>query len=155
MSELERIVWVSPAYDKRNPDPSKDYGIGACRITFVLKGPLGAVQFMIGTNWYLPHVQRDNREWQHSHDTRFDSIQPEGWDIGYHSPTPRYEGQEPLKHDCELVDGGTCYYDGSGLQASEMIPDFIAGGTAWLWPELERRYRDLFCQESAHAPDHG
>lgn len=140
MSEFEQIVFVSPAYDKRDPDPSKNYGIGACRITFILKGPLGAVQFMIGTNWYPPHVQREKRDWQRDFDTRFDKIHPQGWGIGYHSRVPVYEGQEPLKHDCDLVEGGTCYYDGSGLQAEEMIPHFIAGGTDWLWPELRRRY---------------
>lgn len=144
MSEFEKIVWVSPAFDKRDPDPSKNYGIGACRITFVLKGPLGAVQFMVGTDWYLPSVQRGQRDWQQDFDRRFDKIQPAGHDIGYHSPKPRYDDQKPLRQDCELVEGGTCYYDGSSLQAEEMIPDFIAGGTTWLWPELERRYRDLF-----------
>lgn len=139
---FERIVTVSPAYDKRNADPNKDYGIGACKITFILKGPKGAIQFVVGTNWYLPHIQRRDRDWQHEHDTRFDNITPGGWDIGYHSPEPMYEGQAPMG-DCSIL-GRLCYYDGSSLQASEMIPDFIAGGTDWLWPRLEERYRLQF-----------
>lgn len=63
MTNFERIVDIRPAFDKRDPDPAKDYGIGACRIAFVLKGPKGAVQFVIGTDWYLPHTQRQNRKW--------------------------------------------------------------------------------------------
>lgn len=144
MSKFERIVWVSPAYDKRSDDPAKNYGICACRITFILKGPLGAIDFMIGTDWYLPETQREKRSWQQQYDRRFDKIKPDGWDVGYHSPKPMYEGQEPLHHDCDLIDGGVCYYDGSGLQAQEIIPDFLAGGTEWLWPYLEGRYRDQF-----------
>lgn len=140
MSEFEKIVTVSPAYSKRDPDPKKDYGIGACRIVFVLKGPNGAVQFMIGTDWYLPQTQRENREWQHKFDSDFDKIKPEGWDVGYHSPRPLYEGQSKMDR-CDILPDG-CYYDGSGLMADEWIPEFLAGGTEWLWPRLERFYRE-------------
>ena len=141
MGELEKIVWVSGAYDKRSTDPKKNHGIGACRITFILKGPLGAVQFMIGTNWDLPDVQRELRARNRALEERFDQIQPTGWDVGYHSPKPMYEGQEPMTH-CEIMD--PCYYDGSGLRADNWVPDFIAGGTEWLWPKLEAEYRRLF-----------
>lgn len=144
MSEFERIVTVSPAFDKRSSDPSKDYGIGACRITFILRGPKGAVQFMVGTNWYLPHTQRENRKWQYDFDVRFDKINPQGWDVGYHSPVPMYEGQTAMGGKCEHVRGGECFYDGSGLRAEEWVPKFLAGGTDWLWPALEEDYRERF-----------
>jgi hypothetical protein len=142
--ELEKIVWVSPAFDKRSDDPKKNYGIGSCRITFILKGPLGAVQFMVGTNWHLPRVQREKRDWQHDFNTRFDKINPEGWDVGYHSPKPMYDDQTPVA-SCDLFD--PCYYDGSSLMADEWVPHFIEGGTDWLWPKLEEQYRETFCPE--------
>ncbi len=141
MSEFEQIVLVSPAFDKRHSNPAKNYGIGACRITFILKGPKGAVQFMIGTDWFLPHTQKENRNWQHDFDIRFDKIKPVGWDVGYHSPISKYEGQTPMESKCDFVTGGTCYYDGSGLLANDWIPHFLAGGTKWLWPKLEDEYR--------------
>lgn len=143
--EFEKIVTVSPAFDKRHPNPSKNYGIGSCQITFILKGPKGAVQFMIGTDWYLPEVQREQRDFNYNHDVRFDRIQPQGWDVGYHAYEPQFEGQDSMP--CELL-GGQCYYDGSTLLADEMVPKFIAGGTAWLWPELENIYRTRFEPEA-------
>jgi len=142
MSEFEQIVRVTPAFDKRDDDPKKNYGIGACLIWFILKGPKGAIQFQIGTDWYLPHTQRSNRVWQHDHNTKFDVLQPQGWDVGYHSLEPRYEEQQQM--DCDLFDCGHCYYDGSSLQADEWVPDFLAGGTEWLWPKLESVYRETF-----------
>lgn len=148
MSEFEQIVWVSPAFDKRSDDPAKNYGIGACRITFILKGPLGAVQFMVGTNWHLPHVQREQREWQANFDKKFDNIHPDGWDVGYHSPKPMYTDHKPMEK-CDLIN--PCYYDGSGLMADEWIEDFIAGGTKWLWPKLEELYHETFDTEAQEA----
>lgn len=141
MSEFERIVEVEGAYDHLG----KGGGIGACRIRFILKGPLGAVQFMVGTNWYMPSAQahlkrvRGANGWSE----RDFAMQPDGWDVGCHSPKPMYEGQ-PSRDDCNLLPGGTCYYDGSGLQADEWVPDFVAGGTDWLWPRLETEYRERF-----------
>lgn len=144
MTEFEQIVRVTPAYDKRASDPSKNYGISSCRIVFILKGPLGAVQFMIGTDWYVESCWHHLLSFPHTHQSfeRGDYFKPEGWDVGYHSPSPRFEGQEPM--DCDLMPGGQCYYDGSGLRADEWVSDFVAGGTDWLWPKLEQEYRELF-----------
>ena len=135
---FERIVTCSPAFDKRSKDPKKNYGIGGMQIKFLLKGPLGIIQFLISTGWFLPETQRQNREWQYDHDVKFDKINPEGWDIGYHSPKPMYNDHTSM--DCDLMPSGKCYYDGSSLRATEMITDFLAGGTEWLWKELEEEY---------------
>lgn len=139
---FERIVKISGAYDKRHPDPSKNYGICGCIIWFILKGPKGAVHFQIGTDWHLPEVQRElmNRF------PRDGLVQPRGWDVGYHSPKPMYEGQSSLG-SCDIL-GCECYYDGSSLLADEWVPDFIAGGTDWLWPRLEQEYKERFEGES-------
>ena len=142
MTDFEKTVLVSPAFDKRSADPKKNYGIGACRITFILKGPLGAVQFMVGTDWYLPSTQREKRGWQYDYDAKFDKIKPYGGDVGYHSPKPMYEGQDKMAR-CDIFPGG-CYYDGSSLRADEWVPRFLAGGTDWLWPALEEEYREQF-----------
>ena len=137
---LERITWVSPAYDKRDAAPAKNHGIGACRITFIVKGPKGAVQFLVGTNWYCDSARE--------HRSRFRPLLHDevimGCDVGYHSPVPRYEGQEPMAQPCNLVDGGTCYYDGSSLRADSWVKKLIICGTAWLWPHLEGVYRHEF-----------
>lgn len=38
MTKLIREVEVTPAFDKRDSDPTKDYGIGLAVIKFLLKG---------------------------------------------------------------------------------------------------------------------
>jgi hypothetical protein len=108
-------------------------------MVFFLKGPKGTIQFMVGTNWHLPRVAAEMRARPRS--PYDDTLM--GWDVGYHSPVPMYEGQTPIKHDCTHT-GGVCYYDGSGLLAEEWVPQFIAGGTDWLWPKMEEQYRLRF-----------
>ena len=144
--KFERIVTVLPAYDMRDPDPEKNCGIGACRIRCVLKGPHGAVQFMVSTSWYLPSAAEflRSRGWPSGQHDKPEK--PDGWDVGYHSPKPMYKGQD--KQKCDLLDGGKCYTDGSGLLADKWVPDFIAGGTDWLWPRLERYYRATLLGEA-------
>ena len=141
---LERIIHFRPAFDKRSPDKSKDYGIHGMEITFVLKGAEGAVQWKIHTNWQLPHVQREMRAWRHDYDARFDKIYPEGYDLGYHSRTPHYEGQRPIsKTKCDILDG-ECYYDGSGLNAEPLVEPFLREGDAAVWRELTAYYEQVF-----------
>jgi hypothetical protein len=53
---MERIVEMLPAWDKRDADSSKNYGIHGVELRMVLKGEEGAVQFVLYTNWHLPHV---------------------------------------------------------------------------------------------------
>ena len=135
---LERSIHFRPAFDKRNPGESKDYGIHGMEITFVLKGAAGAVQWKIHTNWQLPHVQR---EWRYDYDARFNKIYPEGYDLGYHSHTQHYEGQEPRK--CDIL-GGECYYDGSSLNAEPLVEPFLREGDAAAWRELTAYYEQVF-----------
>ena len=151
MTEFERIVRVTGAYDKRSNNPQQNYGICACRIFFILKGRKGAVQFLVGTNWHLSHVQREYRAWQYNFDCKSDRIEPSGWAVEYHALEPRYDGQTSM--ECDLLEGGRCYYDGSSLRAYEWVPKFIEGGTDWLWPALEAEYHDLFdVSETEEAP---
>jgi hypothetical protein len=137
---LERVIEVTGAYDKRHPDPKKNYGIHGMNLRFLLKGPLGTVQFVVFTAMHLPHVTREL--WRKNAGSEYNPFEPQGADIGYHSPKPRYEHQSAM--DCELAGGEKCYYDGSSLQADEFMPTFLSGGADVVWPMLEERYRDLF-----------
>jgi hypothetical protein len=53
---FEREVTFTPAYDKRDANPAKSHGIHGVELRMVLKGKLGATQFVLFTNWQLPHV---------------------------------------------------------------------------------------------------
>ena len=141
--DFTRKLIFTPGYCWLHSDPKKNYGAAAMRMLFVLIGEKGAVQWMIGTEWYpeaaREHMERVERE-EHLL-PRETKLHPMGWDLGYHSPVPMYEGQKP--RDCDFL-GGTCYYDGSGLQADLLIEGFINGGEEWVWGRLEAVYHNRF-----------
>jgi len=60
MSQREMII--TPAYDKRNKNQNKNFGIVACRIFFIVKGKEGVVAVNFGTNWYLPSTIQEYKE---------------------------------------------------------------------------------------------
>lgn len=132
--EFERIVTMSGAFDKRHSDPSKNYGIHGVELRMVLKGPIGATQFVLYTGWHLPHVAAE-----------IGNSKPMGADKGYHWPTPQYEGQDQM--DCAYVAGGKCYYDGSSLNAENTFETLLNKGSDGVWAELEEMYRELAARQ--------
>jgi hypothetical protein len=176
--EFQEITEFLPAYDKRDLDPKKNYGIHGVTLRMVLKGPEGAVQFVVYTNWQLPHVTEENHRRAHGNHVRDSTLRglfdPMPADLGYHSPKPMYEGQEPMgsvKFDfehkqilegasgdieiptrvqtgtfepCELLGGGPCYYDGSTLNAEPVFEVLLREGSAGVWRELREYYMRTF-----------
>ena len=139
---FDRIVEISPGFDKRHTDPVRNYGIGGMGFRFILRGPKGAVQFCILSAVYPIHVARELSEER----SGFRNGSPfMGSDVGYHSPMPRYEGQTPMGK-CDILPSGDCYYDGSSLAADEFLPEFITGGLPAVWKMLRERYGDLFAE---------
>lgn len=137
MTGFEKIVELDPAFDKRHVDPKKNYGIGSVRLRMILKGNHGAVSFTLSTGWLLPHVQEEYKgraSW------------PVPFDLGYHSPTPQYEGQQPIKN-CPYVKGSMCYGDGSTLMAKEIFETMLREGSDGVWLALEKWYREWFSEE--------
>lgn len=133
---LQRIVKFSKAFDKRNPEPSKNYGVGGVNCWMILKGEKGAVQFAFTTGIYLPHVLD---EWE----AKGYANKPMGMDVGYHSPTPMYEGQTQMDN-CDLSPEGKCYYDGSGLRGEDWFKIFMEEGDEAIWKLLEEDYKERF-----------
>lgn len=170
MTDFKREIVFRPAFDKRSDDPAKNYGIHGVELAFYLIGDDGAVQFVVYTNWQLPHITEE-------HSKLFDDhilCRPMPADLGYHSPKPMYEGQEPIgskrfywrdptKEErkfrfapvpdseptgtftpCDLLGGKPCYYDGSGLNAEPVFEILLKEGSPGVWKELERYYADTF-----------
>lgn len=133
----QRIVQWSPAWDKRNDDPSKNYGIHGMELRFVLKGEQGATQFVIYTNWMLPHLRYGHKKVEGF------LAEPLPADVGYHARVPQYEGDSVSFESCEYLDGAPCYYDGSGLMAQDLFDKFVAQGEDIVWSELEERLKNL------------
>ena len=142
---MKKEIRFEAAYDKRHSDPSKNYGIHGVVIRFLLKGPKGATQFVIYTNWHLPHIQEEMRSKTKSL-SFYTGLEPMGTDIGYHSPKPLYKGQSMVSKTCDALDGKPCYYDGTSLGAEEFIPQFLAGGSDAVWTMLEEEYHNRFAK---------
>ncbi len=138
-SRFERITEFYPASDDFDPE-TRTGSRSSMRIKFTLKGPNGATQFMIGTCW--GPRQSDASTHRLISGGTFDPCRPSGWDVGYHSPVPQFDGQEDM--ECDLLPGGRCFYDGSGCRADDWIDGFVTGGSDWVWSKLEAEYRSLF-----------
>jgi len=142
MPRFKREIIFDPAYDERNAESGKNYGIHGVNLRFYLTGPKGAVQFVLHTNWHLPHVEKelDSRldiKWPHLY------CHPLPVDLGYHSPKRRYKGQTLLTKDCPLLKG-KCYYDGSSLNAEPVYKRLLQEGSDGVWKELEKYYLGIF-----------
>lgn len=139
MENFERRIEILPAYDKRNADPKKNYGIHNAELKFFLIGPKGAIQFVVSTGWYLPHVHTELLANGHG-----STLKAWATDIGYHSPAPRYEGQEPITDACPILNGQRCYYDGSSLNAEPIFKRMVAEGHEAVWEEMMDWYKQTF-----------
>jgi hypothetical protein len=136
LKDMRQLVEFSPAFDKRDPNPKKDYGIGAINIRFVLVGKKGAVHALLGTNLYLPEVVKEKP-------SVIECSQLNGWDEGYHSPKPKCEGQTRSSKRCHYI-GKPCYYDGSGLAADKYVGILLHEGSDGVWKELHKYYLQVF-----------
>ena len=139
---MERIVHMQPAFDKRSNEPGKNYGIHGVSMRMVLKGGLGAVGFVLYTNWHLPHVE-DELDRKVGGKFPHLSCHPIPADLGYHALAPRYEGQGSMG-PCEYLDGRDCYYDGSSLNATSIYRVLLEQGSDGVWAALDSYYRHLF-----------
>ena len=110
---------------------------------FVLTGKLGAIQFLLYTGWYLPHVVKefDSKPCEIKSWGKYCHSKPQPADIGYHSYLPQYEDDTISQESCDYLGGKPCYYDGSSLQAEAVFDIFVSGGDKALWEELERQYQ--------------
>ena len=135
---MKREIKFEAAFDKRHPDPKKNYGIHGVTMRWHLIGELGAVQFVVYTNWQLPHVRAEGEK---KHWEPF-LWQPMPADLGYHSPKPLYEGQS--QSACHLLPCGSCHYDGSALNAGPVFEALISGGDEACWRKLEEYYAETF-----------
>lgn len=144
--EFERTITTYPPFDKRHDDPNKNYGVGALILRFVLKGKLGATQFVMSTGAYPANV---TEEWQKRKFTGHNMCKPMAYDLGCHGPIPQYEGQ--IERDCNLLEGGKCYYDGSTLNADPILEAYFKDGDTAVWAALENYYNQEFAHENKEA----
>lgn len=145
----ERITKFNPAWDKRSTDPKKDYGIHGVQCYMVLKGEEGAVHFIFSTGMLLTSTMEEYiREGRAKYETFEWGVhylnKPMGYDVGYHSYKPCYEGQDVSKGECEWLGKKPCYCDGSALRGGDWFEIFLKEGSDKIWEMLEEEYNDRF-----------
>lgn len=98
-------------------------------------------------------------------------LRPMGGVVGYHSPKPMYDGQDPMRTMltrpdfnsetdtfipaiygdpiiCEFLDNDVpCYFDCSGLAGEDLMRTFLLEGEEAIWSELQRKYEDTFYRD--------
>ena len=130
---MKKLIQFKPAFDKRNADPSKNYGIHCMDMHMVLIGPLGAISFCIYTGWYLPDSITGHN----------DGTLSQGACICYHAHHAQYEEQKPSCNMCEYI-GVPCYSDCSYLATNKLFEQFVAEGEDIVWQTLEQWYVGRF-----------
>lgn len=145
--KFERITRVALPFDQRNADDNKNYGIHGLDIWFILKGKKGAVQFAVNFPVYLPHV---DREYIHRFPDWNTKKEIRGFDVGYHSFWPHYEGQKSMG-SCEVLDGANCYYDGSSLASDRWVENIFSirgkRPDETMWEMLTQEYKERFTDD--------
>jgi len=136
--KFKKKIQIRPAYDRRDSNPDKNYGISGCDMLFTLIGEKGAVTFLLFTGWQLPHVVE---EYELKYPTH--AFKPIAADIGYHSPIAIYEGQEPSHDECKYL-GVHCYYDGSGMNADEFFLELLYKDSKGLCKKMKKYYLEVF-----------
>jgi len=144
---MERITELTPAYDKR----AEGKGQHCVELLMLLKGDKGVVQFRLFTGWDAGSICKPaDYNWKTCRvntNSEISSLFPMPADLGYHSPTPRYEGQTSMG-TCRYLDGKPCYYDGSSLEAYRIYSILVHEGSEAVWKELEKYYKELFEEDA-------
>lgn len=141
---MEREVSFRAAYDKRDPDPNKNYGVHGVDIFFVLRGEQGAITFCLFTDWVLPHVAR---WWESIGATRFcDPFVPQTGGLTFHSASPHPDGSGP--NECNWLPGGRCYQRmSSTIHEREVADRLIREGGEGVWAAMEGWYKETFGED--------
>lgn len=140
---MEKITHFRPAYDKRNVN-GKNYGIHGAELLMILKGDYGAVEFVVYTNWHLPHVQAELLKTRNDELDIKCSFLPFPSNLGYHSKQAMYEGQDVASTNCEYCDREPCYCDGTSLGSTEVFNILVKEGSDAVWTFLKKYYVDTF-----------
>lgn len=166
---FERIVQFEPGYNYLHETGPKARGQHGMQIRFVLRGQEGATQFLMFTGWTpLGEIDKDitsqngyHPEPVHCDNWRLSDIgpwktkfgfvpAPTGADLGYHWSTPTYDSDYLSERECDILPGGKCYYDGSGLRAEHLLKEFIDHGDDAVWTAL----RDEYTLRKSEADEH-
>lgn len=139
---FEQAVQFIPGYNCPEPG-GRGHGVHGMKIRWYLRGPNGAAQFLLFSNW-IPGELRPGHGLPPSGSPVSEHVDsllrfPMGADVGYHARVRQYDDQELMSGTCHVIDG-PCYYDGSGLAGYELGKRFIVDGEPAIWQALRDWY---------------
>lgn len=132
---LEKVVRFFPAYDFRNPNSQKNYGVGDIQVCMLLKGERGAVDFIFNTGIFLRKTLKKTHNLARRGEVN----------VGYHSYERFFEWQNSHK-DCNFLNGKVCYNGSSGLDAQKYLDILINKGDNVVWELLKEYYFKVFSE---------
>lgn len=157
---MNRKLIFIPAFDRTDPDPKKDYGVGCLELLFMVMGEKGVVQLQLLTQWYLPHVMKRRLEWL-KRDVRMGKedfllehfIEPNPIDLCYFSLVRNNEDETFFEEGLSYLGNipyyyGYKYYDDEQRVAKEVaFRKLVDEGDEALWKYLEDYYVEVFGEE--------
>lgn len=141
---MKREVRFFPAFDKRAPEPEKNYGVHGVEIHFILSGEHGAVVFRLYTRWMLPQTYAFWED-ELGIPPRYKDQLPSDAGVLFHSAKPIYEGHTPSEDDCTYL-GKPCYQDIGYTMGKEPLDLLIAEGDEAVWKWLEAMYQERLAE---------
>lgn len=133
----EKFIFLTPAFEAIDDDPSKNYGIGGVNLIFAEKRGDLVIECSFYTEWYLPNVQ----ERLHDKRGRYYRPQPTCNGIYWHYPARKNEWQSHQK-EC-IISGGECYGEvGSALYAEKITERLLSEGGVGVWDEIDQAFKE-------------
>ena len=154
--ELQRIVYVKPAYDcigvqpcvhgspKCIPGTGGSHGRHNAEIHFTLRGTDAEITFVTGTGWDLPSVPLHYRCARNEH-------HPQGKFVEMHTARPRYAEQDRSdpRPDGSCANWADCYVDAGYRMADEPARLLVEQGSDAVWTWLEGEYARVVAEMDA------
>lgn len=139
MTDFERRIDARAAFDKRDPDPSKNYGIGGVLFHFNLVSEKAAVTFVLSTGWLLPETVGVTNESSNHYRRALDAREltaPMPAGLYFHVAEPIADHMN--EHiECDVLPGGRCYGDVTFIGSARPFFALIERGLEGLWEQLE------------------
>ena len=158
--DLIHDIIVQPSYDYRDIEEGPTArGAHGMVLSFILRGPKGAISFDLGTDW-MAHPLKQTFNW--SAPKPWDRSDIPGLDYNqekiFHSPMTQGCYSHSLTKDrgywsgpseCNIL-GVPCYGDGGYMVADRVLAAMVAEGSEGLWREMRHLY-DAWLGEESHG----
>lgn len=133
----ERYIHIEAGWDKRDPNPSKNYGVSGGRMTFFERRGSKIIQcnFLLD-NYPTEELRLTNR------DRKYDTY-PICDGLGTHYKFKKDASEWAYKNEECLVTGGKCYFEaGSALYGEIVRERFLKEGSDGVWDEIDKEFRE-------------